>query len=235
MISQESLRLSSPQEEGVMEISKALKFQALLDIEEMQALLDALDPLHIFLVSQIVGKDHGRVGKQDFLRHYAFYIDALKNGTFPNEASIRPYFSSIFTAAEEILYAMPLGEDRFLIKAVRPVVQLQLHHLSYSEVDRKFHPMVQSKDSITWGIQFSYPQIFQHPRTKEFSKVVQSVDFPNTALFLALGRWLRQNTLPTPILEQEKRVNLSVRLGKGCFPWIHRHPRLVEKQFQVII
>ncbi|MBS3904922.1 MAG: hypothetical protein KGZ39_06320 [Simkania sp.] len=217
-----------------MEVSKSLKVQVLLDVQEIRALLDALGPIQMFLVSQVVGKDYGRISKEQFLQRYASYVEGLKEGIFPEESVLRPYFSSIWTATEDVLYAMPVKEAGFLIKATRPVVQLQLHHLSYSEVDGKFHSMVQGKESITWGIQFSYPQIFQHPRTKEFRKITQDEDFPNTALFLEISRWMRQNTLPTPLLAKQSKVNLSVRLGKQCFSWIHRHPRLVEKQFQVV-
>ncbi len=227
------LRISTPQGEGVMEVSKALKFQALLDETEMEAFLQALGEFSIYQVSQPVGTDHGLIEKNSFLEVYSGYVRSLKDGILPDEKTVRPYFSSIFTKATDALYAMPVANEKFLIKTLRPIIQLQLHHLSYSEVDRKFHSMVQGKESITWGLQFSYPQIFQHPRTKEFSKVDSSPEFPNTALFLALGRWLRQNTLPTPLVAQEERVNLPVRLGKECFSWIHRHPRLVERGFRV--
>jgi hypothetical protein len=62
-----------------------------------------------------------------------------------------------------------------------------------------------------------------------FCKVADTPEFPNTSLFLALSRWVRQNTLPTPIFDGAKRINLPVRLGKRCFSWIGNHPRLIEK------
>jgi hypothetical protein len=231
------LRISTPKEEGVMEISKALKWQVLMDACEMAELMESLGSFDIFGVSGVVGPDHGRLEKKTFLLAYENYLSSLKEGILPEEKTHRPFFSSIWSQEKSILYAAKVGEERFLIKALKPVIQLQLHHLSYSHVDGKFHPMVQAKDSITWGVQFSYPHIFQHPKTKEFSKVVNSPEFPNTALFLALGRWLRQNTLPTPIAPLEKpgsRIILPVRLGKHCFSWINNHPRLVEKAFQVM-
>jgi len=237
MLHLDPLRISTPREEGVMEVSKALKFQVLLDEHEMAELLHSLEPFEIFIVSQVVGLDHGRLGKEQFLKAYQSYSSALKEGALPEEKTLRPIFSSLWTKTVDVLYAARVGEDKFLIKALKPIVQLQLHHLSYSPVDDKFHPMVQGRDSITWGLQFSYPQIFQHPKTKEFSKVLNTPEFPNSVLFLALGRWLRQNTLPTPLItggDLENRVNLPVRLGKHCFPWINRHPRLVEKGFRVL-
>jgi hypothetical protein len=146
---------------------------------------------------------------------------------------VKHFFSSIFTTQRELLYAMAVGENKFLVKVLRPVVQLQMHHLLYSELDGKFHSIAQGKNTISWGLQFSYPQIYQDPKSKIFSKVIENSEFPNTSLFLALSRWVRQNTLPTPILNRGKKINLPVRLGKRCFSWVGNHPHLIEKGFQV--
>ncbi len=227
------LRISTPHEEGIMQVSKSLTFQVLLDDTEMESLLYSLGSFQIFIVSQPVGSDHGLLEKDQFIQAYRSYSSSLKNGVLPEEKAIRPVFSSVWTKEDTTLYALGVGEEKFLIKALKPIIQLQLHHLSHSKVDGKFHAMVQGKESITWGLQFSYPQIFQHPKTKEYSKVGNTPDFPNTPLFLALSRFLRQNTLPTPMIVDGRRMNLSVRLGKACFPWINSHPRLSENAFQV--
>jgi len=227
------LRVSSPKEEGIIQVSKALKVQMLIDDQEMRGLFLNLGDFEIYDVSRVVDSRHGIIEKETFLETYAHYVAALKEGQFPEESIAKPIFSSIFTTQRELLYAMPVGEEKYLVKTLRPVVQLQMHHLLYGELDGKFHSIAQGKDTISWGIQFSYPQIYQDPKSKSFSKVTDSSEFPNTALFLALSRWVRQNTLPTPILNQGKRINLPIRLGKHCFSWIGNHPRLIEKGFQV--
>jgi hypothetical protein len=227
------LRISSPKEEGLIQVSKALKVQVLLDEEEMRDLFAALGNFELFEVSRVVDANHGFVGKNTFLETYAAYAGALKEGRLPDESLFKHFFSSVMTKEREILYAMPAGEKKFLIKALRPAVQLQTHHLLFSKLDGKFHSIAQGKDTISWGLQFSYPQIAQDPKTKVFCKVANSPEFPNTALFLALSRWVRQNTLPTPILDRDRRINLPVRLGKRCFSWIEKHPRLIEKGFRI--
>ena len=200
----------------------------------MWELFAALEPFAIYEVSRVVGKAHGKVEKEAFLQAYQSYVSALKEGRLPEETPLKPSFSSVWTTRSEALYAMPVGEEKYLVKAIRPILQLQTHHLIFSALDRKFHSVAQGMDTIPWGLQFSYPQIFQDPQTKDFSKVVDNDEFPNTALFLALSRWVRQNTLPTPMIDQGKRVNLPVRLGKRCFSWIERHPRLIEKGFSIV-
>lgn len=227
------LKISSPQDEGVIQVSKALKVQVLLDEKEMEELFVALNDFEIYDVSRVVKETHGFVDKDTFLRGYSHFVGALKEGKFPDESLVKHLFSSVFTAKKELLYAMKVGEAKFLIKALRPIVQLQTHHLLYSDLDGKFHSIAQGKETIAWGLQFSYPQIFQDPKSKSFSKVTNTSDFPNTALFLALQKWMRQNTLPTPLIVQGKKINLPVRLGKRCFAWIEKHPRLIEKGFQI--
>lgn len=221
------LRISTPQAEGVMQVSKALKIPVLLDDEEMRELFKALGHFLIYDMSRLVGKEHGRVDKEVFLEFYSVYIKSLKEGLLPDESLCKPLFSSIFTSQEEVLFAMPVGDEKYLIKSIRPVVQLQTHHLFFSKVDEKFYSLAQGKDTITWGIQFSYPQIFQDPKSKEFKKTSTHTEFTNTPLFLALSRFVRQNTLPTPLIYQEKQTNLPVRLGKRCFSWIANHPQLL--------
>jgi hypothetical protein len=127
----------------------------------------------------------------------------------------------------------PERHTKYLIKPIRPVIQLQGHHFFYSTLDEKFHPMVLGPDSVTWGIQFSYPQIYQHPQSHLYAKVDDSLDFPNTALFRRLTQWMREHTTATPFIVQEKRTNSPIRLGKKCFSWIAKHPQLVAKQILV--
>ncbi|MFI5334974.1 MAG: hypothetical protein ACHQT8_07455 [Chlamydiales bacterium] len=228
MNSSQTLRQSTPEREGVMRASKWLKHQVLLDEGEMRTLFETLEPFEIFLVSEPVTEEGACIDKEEFLRLYSHYVQALKAGTLPDESRLRRAFSSIFSVTREALYAMKVGNNKFLIKAVRPVLQLQLHHFFVSSIDGKFHPMVLGKESITWGIQFSYPQLYQDPVTQDFAKVREGEEFPNTALYQKLARWLRRNTTPTPFVFQGKRSNEPIRLGKQCFSWINQHAGLQE-------
>ncbi|NGX60374.1 MAG: hypothetical protein KR126chlam3_01547, partial [Chlamydiae bacterium] len=136
----------------------------------------------------------------------------------------------VFTASPDLLYAMPLKENKYLIKAKRPVIQLQRHHFIYSD---GFYSGIIGEKSITWGIQFSYPQLFLDTKTGIIGKVEKNDRFPNTALFQRLTKWVRDNTSATPFCIKEKRVNQPIRLGKKCFSWINNHPELKERGLYV--
>ena len=99
-------------------------------------------------------------------------------------------------------------------------MQLQPARLRYSKESEDFQIGVFG-EGISWGIQFSYPFLFQD-ENHEICKVDES--FPNTHLFLTLQRFIRKKTKATPFLIGEKRINVPVRLGLNCFSWINRHP-----------
>jgi hypothetical protein len=227
------LRLSTQQIEGVLRVSKWSKYQVLLDPQEMKDLFAEISPFWIYTVSEPVTEKTAVISQEDFLSQYETYARSLKEGVLPEEGHLRRLFSSIFTSTPDILYAMKVGQEKYLVKALKPVVQLQAHQFFVSSVDGRIHPMVLGKDSVSWGIQFSYPQIYQNPKDHDFFKVVDSSDFPNTKLFTNLVKWMRRNTLPTPFVIDGKRTNAPIRLGKKCMSWINKHPQLQEKGIEI--
>lgn len=224
------IEISSPGQEGVMQVSKSRKLPILIDLDEMEELFSFLGPFEIFDVSRKVTEDLAKISKHDFLKHYGAYIEGIKSGKLIDEAPLRPYFSAIFTLTPDVLYAIPVGKNEYLIKAKRPVVQLQRHHFIFTDT---FHSGVMGEESITWGIQFSYPQLFLDPKTSAIGKVEKNEAFPNTELFQNLAKWVRNFTSATPFVFEGKTINQPIRLGKKCFEWINNHPALKAKKLYV--
>jgi len=227
------IRISSVKAEGLLQASKWLKTQVLLDKEEMSALLAAMAPLHCVVVSEPVEPQDALLSPQVFLEKYTHYIDALRRGEIPPNETFRRCFSLALSTTLDTFYAIPASGNKYLIKPLKPVIQLQAHHFFYSTLDRKFHPMALSAQSISWGLQFSYPQLFQDPKTHQIMKVGKTSDFPNSALFLTLMRHLRNVSLPTPFHVDAARTNSPIRIGKQCLPWIKSHPQLQMNGIQV--
>lgn len=217
-----------------MQVSKWLTIAVLLDAEEMETLFEALGDFYIYLAGMVTKSNEGLVLHETFLQAYHNYIEALMSGTIPDPMLYRSYFASIFTTTPAFLYSVLLDNDRQLIRISKPIIQLQPHFMDYSIHDGKFRSMVYGTESIHWGIQFSYPQLFQDQTTKEIFQVADNELFPNTHLFRLLQKWIRRNTVPTPFLAEGVKINVPMRLGKKCFPWINKHPQLLKKNLTVL-
>jgi hypothetical protein len=227
------LRISTVAAEGTLQASKWLKCQVLLDSMEMEALFNAMGSFFIYVTSSVLKSGEGDVSKKDFLDQYQCYVTDLQQGRLPDEAVYRPLFSSVFTVSLDPLYAVSVGEGQQIIRVNQPVIQLQSHRMDYSLADGKFRSMTFGADSLLWGIQFSYPQLFQDNRTHEVHQMLNNQKFSNSQLFQKLQLWIRHHTAPTPMIVGGKKMNLPVRLGKCCFSWINRHPQLIKKGMKV--
>jgi len=228
----DEIRISTPDEKP-MQASKWLSVQTLLEEHEMSRLLDDMGDFYIFSCGSVYNRHQGQLTKQDFLNYYGRYVQQLKEGLVPETKDYRIPFSSAMTSSLDAVYAILVGNDQQIIRIAKPVVQLQAHHLDYSPVDKKFRPMILGTQSISWGIQFSFPQLFQNGVTNQIEKVLTTSS--NASLFQILQKWVRQNTVPTPFLVEGKLHNVPMRLGKECLSWINRHPQLIAKGIEVKI
>lgn len=215
-----------------LQASKWLKCQMLLDIDEMHNLLETLGEFSIFLTGCVCRCGEECLSKNQFLEKYRTYVESLLGGKVPDLTEYRPYFSSIFTLENEAIFSISVSENKHIIRVSRPVIQLQAHNVHYSAVDGKFHPMVFGNDTIMWGIQFSYPQLYLDPESRKVVSMMKSSS-PNTELFRKLQRWMRKNTTPTPFFVNGHVINVPMRLGKQCLSKIDNHPQLKQKEITV--
>ncbi len=219
-----SLRISHPSEEGVYQASKWLKVQALIDPEEMRDLLGFLAPFWIFPLTGLV--DGSPIPPSVFCEEYARWIEGLKRGEVPSSEALRKLVACAFIDDLSALWLQKTGE-KFLTKIAKPIIQVQAHFFSYSRVDGVIRPMSMGLESIFWGLQFSFPQVYQDPKTMELYEIGRS------PLFRKLQLWVRENTRPTPFLIDGKKMNSPIRLGKECFSWIEKHPQLKESNIYI--
>lgn len=216
-----------------LQASKWQQIQLLVDGEELAHLFEALGEFRIYAIGRALGKDALAVSRDAFLERYGAYVALLQKGETPEDQLFRQLFSVVFTVAADHLLALEVPPDRCVLKVLRPCVQLQLHCFGYSPLDAKFRPMVFGQGSVHWGLQLSYPQLFQDPATYQVENVRETEAFPNTYLFKSLQKWVRSNTVPTPFEREGGVENVPIRLGKQCFSWINNHPQLAAKHIKV--
>jgi hypothetical protein len=220
------LRTSTLALEGVYQGSKYLKYQVLCDADELAKLFESP-----FWIYPLTGLGDGKeIAKETFLQECRGWIEELKNGRVPTDSALRRTLAAAFTAEEDALWKQEVAGGKFIIKIAKPVVQVQAHFFSYSDIDGVFRAMSMGTNCIFWGLQFSFPQIYQDPKTMEFFEIDDS---PNTELFKTIKQWVRDTTLPTPFVVNGKRTNVPIRLGKNCFSWIHKHPQLIQQNIGV--
>lgn len=217
-----------------LQASKWQKLSVLVDVDEMQSLLAALGSFWMVQISGLVPIGQELISHNAFLEAYGRYIAALREGENPLAYLPRSYFSSAWTTFLEALYTVNINEKQSLVKIQQPVLQLQAHQFDYSFADGTFRSMVMGSHTISWGIQFSYPHLYQNEQL-EVLTVRESPQFPNTFLFKKLQQWVRSHTIPTPFEVEGKRINVPIRLGKNCLSWINAHSQLRAKRLRVVI
>lgn len=219
-----------------LQASKWLQLQMLLDAAEMEALLQEMGDVRIFLVGKVLSRGEELLSKEQFLENYRSYLSRLKDkDSLEALEKDRGWMSAAFTLSEEALFSTPVAGDKVLVRALKPLVQAQQHKIGYSALENQFRPMVLSKESIHWGLQFSYPQLYMNETTKQVEKVLQLPHLGNTELFRSIQKWVRENTIPTPFFVKGEKIRVPMRLGKACLSWINEHPQLLALGIQVVV
>lgn len=223
-----------PKEAPVYLASKWIHLDLLVDKESFEGLLDSFGvPLYLFSTLGVGKKGSHEVSKEAFLDAWQRYIACIQEGRLPQEADFRFLFTLALTCDLGALRSVVIDAAREVIIPYLPLMQMQIHRFSFSKLDKKFHSMAFGEKSIFWGVRLSYPQLFQHPDTRQVEDALDETKFPNAALFSRLKSWMRQNSQPTPFVVDGKRENVPMRIGKSCFSWINRHPGLLDAGLSV--
>ena len=215
------LKVSTKESEGLYQGSKWLKYQVLCEAEELGELFNALESFEIFpLTGFVEGKP---IEKAFFLHEYGEWISGLKEGRVPTDAALRRCLAAVLTDDPEALWLQEIPGKGYLVKVAKPLIQVQAHSFSYSKEDGEFRPMSMGSESVFWGLQFSFPQVYQDGKTLEFRD-----DFA-LGLFAKLRFWVREFTRATPFVVEGKRINSPIRVGKKTLSWVGNHPQLKQK------
>jgi hypothetical protein len=213
-----------------MQVSKWIKIPFLVDVHVMEDLLMNIPPFKIYDVQKLTEAHSGIYDASHFLEGYHRYISCLKRGEIPSTSEYNSLFAAAWSIDKEALASLPTQNGRRLLKAVSPVVQIQLNHMRFASEEKVFLTQVYGSDTICFGIQVGFPHLFLDPQTHE---AVPTRTLTNMSLFSAIQKWIRYNTLPTPFIVQGEKINSPVRLGKECFSWIASHPQLKHQNIHI--
>ncbi len=212
--------------------SKWLHIQLLVDPESMERLFATLGDVFLYQVLGPVAPEKALIQHAHFFDAYRRYVQALKEGIV-SEETFRGFFTAVMTKTQEAVCGMDLEDGRILIQPVLPLLQMRPHRFVYSSVDEKFRPMVFGKTSISWGVQISYPQLFQDARDRSVHNALTD-GFVNHELFRKVQAFIRQETIATPFEVAARVTRVPIRIGKSCLSWINEHRELQANHIRVV-
>ncbi len=207
------LRLSTIEAEGVFRCAKWVSHTVLFSLSGLQELLTAINPYFLLPMAEPVAKERWCISQETLLEQYKRYLEEIKSSAALPAIAMRRFFSLTLTSSLEDVYAVSLAKERIFIKPRRPVIQIQLYRCYLSPAG-EFHPMILHPDSFSWGLQFSYPQIYEDPHTHQFFKVLLESEFNNTRTFKSIVSWIRTHTKPVPLSVKEKVLHAPFRIEK---------------------
>ncbi|HPE85672.1 MAG: hypothetical protein KDK44_05245 [Chlamydiia bacterium] len=194
-----------------MNVSKWLKVQVLLEVDELKDLFSGLNA-GLYQVSGVLSQPQAGIEPACFFDAYASYIATLKRGDVP--LINRPLFSAALSVSP--VFVRQLDEKRYIADPKTPVVQMQPHSFVLS--NGKCLSMVHGPESHSWGLQFAYPQIAMDA-AGNLEKTLRTTE--NGALFLQIQQWMRKMTKPACFTMDGKKMHFPIRLGKQ---WSGRLP-----------
>lgn len=201
--------------------ARFVKVAALLTLDHLQDLLDSLGPLVIARTGAVLDQGEIFLEKEDLLRHYKTYIEALEKGLDP-DPKLRPFLSTTLAPSKVSFKLDLIDSNRCIARANEPCIQLRYHVLAYSPIDHSFHSMALGKGTIPWGIEFSFAGLIQRGGT------VEEVDrtSPAALQFRTLQKWLRHNTEPVCFRGEGWERRIAARISSDFAIKINAHPAL---------
>ncbi len=217
--------------------AKFQKLQFLIDGEEMASFLSFCAPLRLFANMGPGPKNQSERYSEEIVAACGRYCAALADRALPEERHWRAASTLLLTRDDESVAFVDVfpdsaGNERELVQPLLPSVQMQPHSFTISH-DDKILPLVFGPAAVSWGVQLSYPQIFQDPSTRATHNGLDPKQFVNASLFSAMRNWMREHTVPVVFLKGEKRITSTIRLGKRSLSWAHNHPTLSHFGLQI--
>lgn len=212
-----SLQIVSPDHFQKPHFSKWQKIEVLLDPVELERLLQYLSPLVILNTSGVIRREKISIQVDEFTCLYEKYI-AMLQGKIQRD---RICLSYALSQRLENFSVVKLSSNKYICRMVQPDVQIQAYSFLLDEAGKPLS-QVFSEEAIPFGLQFSYPAIFQDTQTMEVFSTTKN-GFAGWKLFSAIRSWIRSYTAPLPIRFQEKTIKLPIRTGRLAAAWLTSH------------
>lgn len=212
------------------EVSRQQKIGFLYDTQDLKELLELFKDIYCI--------DLTRPGKpSDLIIAFSELLPSLEN----NVASLKKnqsvslsstdqrLLNSSLSSTTDAIAELKLADGRSLLRPTLPLIQINPLRLYYSQELASIKSQVYGSDTIAWGIQLSYPQLFKDQGSGDvISTLTPDSPLPNTALFKALQKWMRRNTKICTFKSGDMTISSNVRITPRALEWASSHPQLKE-------
>lgn len=191
-----------------LQASRFLKHVVLLTPDTLTELINHLH-CEVCNISKVVEK---RDFKEEFLKAYAqYYAMLLKQevDVFSLRSLLTCALSLDFNAFNENI----LSVSRRIISVKSPVVYVRL--MTYQCLaNNRVIPFALGKDVHTFGLVFSFPQLYRDPTSKENRNALK--ESRNAALWKSITQWIRRETQILKINTGSEMMNITFRYHPLC-------------------
>lgn len=206
------------------EVSRARSQRVLLDPEEMNSLFQVLGSFFLFRTAtknELPAQDD----RTEWRLLYEEYIEQLKLGDVGRAVLL----SAFIAPSKESFYALSTPSKKIQIRPREPIIQITHHTFSFNPEEGQFYSQIFGAEALSWGVEWSFPLLFEEPFSKEVFKLTDAERWPALLLFKKWEGWLREHTEPVKFLSREKKEIAPFRIGKKAKSWAKELPALHKK------
>ncbi len=207
------LKTSTLQEEGSYRASKWLSFYCLFSDLELQSIIEKLEVLRVFNLSQVGNEKKLSLDKLDFFNFYKNYLEAMRLDQKEVLGEISKAMNLGVCFELEDYYKLSVGDNRFIIKNKAPIIQIHPFSFRYDRILHKFFDQAKSSDAIFFGLEFKFPQIYQDPKTSKVIEVYKEGIDINAKKFKILRRFIKDSSRPARFLIDGEKKVATFRVG----------------------
>ncbi len=212
--------------------SKWIHLPFLVDVEDFQDLFLHVGTPLFLRSSGIYEEKELFLSQEQFINYWQQYLYDVKSGPIL-DSKYKPLFSLFWSSTPETVGLIDLGEGRVCATQLAPNIVLQLHRFQYSVTDGQYRRQVFGPDTVSWGLQASFPMLVQDPKTRVIRKALLDHDCENRALWMQFQKWLKARTLPVSFEVGGARQTVPFRISPSALKWIDQHHELKMKGITV--
>lgn len=206
----------------------------LLDPSTLEQIFSHLSPVYFVNLSVTNSEQELLFSKERVLAFYSDYIEQIKAGKEVDHLAVKKKLSLHMTKEPSSCYKMGLdGRDVYFVKEREPGIRVMLHQFAWDLENKETHSNVHGKGGISWGLEFSYPQIFGSSLGGDVIYLAKEKQRANTLLFTELKRLVRRFSKPVAFLLDGQRVQTTLRIDDGAKAWVGAHQGMKDHGIEV--